>query len=215
MPDGHQGDRPPFSSPFQSSFQSPPVLNHPGVTKPNGGVARAIALARGLSGKAAVLVVIVFGLQAVMPAGSKPSDLIGSFHGKTETAEILAKQKATVKYERDVANARAMPPAEWQMEQMTAQAQLQERAKSLETQEGMANLADAACLGSGLVTAIFGDTQGARDLRDAMRQGCKAGDAIRKNINNSLAASARQGSGVMQRTAPGDLGAAPVPASSR
>src|SRR5690349_5028688 len=107
MPDGQQ-QRPGPS--FNTTFQPASVLDHPGVTKPNGGVSRAIAFARGMSGKAVVLAVVVFGLQALMPPGSKPSDLIGSFHGSTETAEIKAKQEAQTEFERMLAIAKTEPP---------------------------------------------------------------------------------------------------------
>jgi hypothetical protein len=75
MPDGHQGDRRPFTpSPSQpQTGASPQAFNIPGATNPAGGVARAIGFVRSLSGKAVVLAVVVFGFQALMPAGSKPS----------------------------------------------------------------------------------------------------------------------------------------------
>ena len=88
------------NAPVFHPFQPASGLDHPGVTKPSGGVARAIAFVRGMSGKAVVLAVGVFVLQAVMPEGRRPSDLIGSFHGATESAEIKAKQKAAAEYER-------------------------------------------------------------------------------------------------------------------
>ena len=61
-----------------------------------------------------VLAIVVFGLQAAMPEGRRPSDLIGGFHGSTETAELKAKQEATAAYERALADARAAPAADWQ-----------------------------------------------------------------------------------------------------
>src|SRR5215469_16604665 len=97
--DGHQQARRPD---FATTFQPASVLDHPGVTKPAGGVARTIAFARSLRGSAVVLAIFVFGLQAAMPEGRRPSDLIGGFHGATETAEIKAKQEANVDYERRI-----------------------------------------------------------------------------------------------------------------
>src|SRR5689334_5048878 len=107
MPDGDFRPHSQQQQPFHNTHG--PVFDHPGVNKPAGGVARAIAFARGLSGKAVVLAVVVFGLQAFMPPGSKPSDLIGSFHGSTEKAEIEAKKTATVRYEQDMTTARVVP----------------------------------------------------------------------------------------------------------
>jgi hypothetical protein len=86
MQDGQQDRR---FTPSNPQTISPQPFNIPGAdARPAGGVARAIAFARGLSSKAVMLAISVFVLQAVMPEGRRPSDLIGSFHGSTETAEI-------------------------------------------------------------------------------------------------------------------------------
>jgi hypothetical protein len=164
------------------------------------GVARALAFMRGMSGKAVVLAIAVFGLQAIMPAGSKPSDLIGSFHGGTRSAELDTERAAQVKTAQGMANAQAASPANWQMEQQVSQAQQQAIAGSLQMQQSAANLADAACMGSGLVTAFFG--KDGADLAQSMKGACGLGDQIRQNITGTLARTARQGSGVMQRAAP-------------
>ena len=201
MPDGQQ-DRPYTHTSANPQSIAPQGFNIPGAAaRPAGGVARAIAFARGLSRQAVLLAIAVFVLQAVMPEGRRPSDLIGSFHGSTETAEIRAKQEAAVDYERRMADAKSGPPADWQIEQMTAQTQLQERAKSYEMQEQAAQLADLACMGSAFVTALFGDTPDARAWRDGLREGCGTGDAIRDHINSDLARAARQGSGIVPRGA--------------
>jgi len=220
MPDGYQGDRPfTYSPPHPQTSTSPQAFNIPGVTKPAGGVDRMIAFARTLTLSSVGLAVLVFILQAAMPAGSKPSDLIGGFHGATETAELKAKQEMTAEYERKLADAKAAPPANWQMEAEAFRQQQQAVANSLATQETAANLADAACLGSGLVTAIFGDTKDMRDLRDGMQQGCAAAAAIRQNMVQEHAKAARQGSALVPRSTPATgAGSAPpvtVPALSR
>lgn len=209
MPDGSQQN--PRTS-FNTTFQPASVLDHPGVTKPNGGVARAIAFARGMSGKAVVLALGVFALQAVMPPGSKPSDLIGSFHGSTETAEIRAKQQAAAEYERRLADAKAAPPADWQMEGEAFRQQQQRVANSLATQETAANLADAACFSAPFITALFGDTKDTRDLRDGMKQGCAAANAIRQNMVQEQAKAAREGSALVPRSNP-STGAGSEPAA--
>src|SRR3954470_20854668 len=103
MPDGNQG---PFSYRPPHSETSTQPFNIPGATNPAGGMARAIAFVRGLSGKAVVLALGVFILQGVMPAGSKPSDLIGSLHGLTESAELSAKKDTAADYEYGIAEAR-------------------------------------------------------------------------------------------------------------
>jgi hypothetical protein len=193
-------------------------LNVPGA-RPAGGVARAIAFARGLSGKAVVLAVVVFGLQAIMPAGSKPSDLIGSLHGLTEKAELQAKQETAAAYERALADAKAAPAANWQMEQVVNQAQQQSIARTLGTQETAANFADLACMLSPFVTPVFGDTRDARDAQKTMQQGCAAASAIRQNMVQEQARAAQQGSGIVPRSTPatgaGSAPAIPVPATSR
>lgn len=182
------------------------------------GVARAIAFARGLSGKAFVLALVVLGLQALMPDGRRPSDLIGGFHGATESAEIKAKQAATVEYERQLATARAVPPANAQIETVVSQTQQQAVAGSLEMQSTAANLADAACMGSAFITSLFGDTKDMRDLRDGLKGACGAGDAIRSNITGTLARTAREGSGVVDRLPPPpvtqNVSGNPVPAAA-
>jgi hypothetical protein len=210
MPDGHQDRSFNYTPPNPQNISAQP-FNIPGATKPAGGVNRAINFVRGLSGKAVVFGVVVFGLQAVMPQGSKPSDLIGSFHGATESAELKAKQETAAEYERKLADAKAAPPANWQMEQALNQTQLQAQLKALETQEQAAQVADLACMGSGFVTGIFGDTRDARAWRDLMKQGCHEADRIRAQINEILARTARQGSGVVQRSNPA-TGAASPPA---
>jgi hypothetical protein len=196
MPDGNQQN--PRTS-FNTTFQPASILDQPGVTKPNGGVSRAIAFARGLSGKAVVLAVAVFGFQALMPAGSKPSDLIGSFHGNTESAEIKAKQEATTDFERRMADAKSAPPANWQMEGEAFRQQQEAIAKSLETQETAAQIADAACLGAPLATLLMGDTAQARDIQRTMQAACAEAARIRANITRIQAEAARTGSAIMQR----------------
>lgn len=197
-----------------------PVLNQPPFTKPAGGVAGIVGLIRTLTVSSVGLAVIVFGFQAVMPVGSKPSDLIGSFHGSTETAELKAKQEAAAEYERKLADARASAPANWQMEQAVNQTQMQAVAETLGTQQGMASLADFACLASLAVIPLFGDSRDAREATAALQSGCGAGDAIRSNMTETIARTAREGSGLVPRSSPTTgAGSAPrpvaVPALSR
>jgi hypothetical protein len=194
--DGHQQARRPD---FSTSFPPASVLDHPGVSKPAGGVARAIAFARGMSGKAVLLAGGVFILQAFMPHGSKPSDLIGSFHGATESAEITAKQPATVEYERKLADAKTAPTVNWQMEAEVFRQQQEAIAKSLETRQAAAQIADAACLGAPLVTMFMGDTRQAREIQATMQAACAEAARIRAEITQIQAKAAQQGSAIMQR----------------
>jgi hypothetical protein len=106
------------------------------------------------------------------------TDIIGGFHGNTEVAELRAKKQMAAEYERQLADAKAAPPANCQMEQVLNQAQQEAIRKSLETQQDVANWADLACFGSVLVTPLFGNTKDARDVRDGMQQGCAAAAAI-------------------------------------
>jgi hypothetical protein len=196
MPAGQQ-QRPGTS--FNTTFQPASVLDNPGVTKPNGGVARAIAFARGMSGKAVMLAGGVFLLQAFMPPGSKPSDLIGSFHGATESAELTAKQPTATEYERRMTEAKTAPPINWQMEAEVSRQQQEAIAKSLETRETAAQIADAACLGAPLVTLFMGNTRDARDIQNTLQGACAEAERIRAEMTSIQAKAAQQVSAIMQR----------------
>ena len=174
--DGHQQHRP-------GPLQPASGLDHPGVTKPAGGVARAIAFARGMSGKAVVLALACFVLQAAMPEGRKPSDLIGSFHGDTESAEMKAKQEAATEYERKHGRRESGPARQLADGGRSFRQQQEAIAKSLETQETAAQIADAACLGVRLRhTAIRGHDD-ARELARHDAGGCAEAARIRADID--------------------------------
>ena len=114
MPDGNQGPSKP--SHLQTST-SPQPFDIPGVDQARRRRGPRHCLCPGhYPARPSCWRVVVFGLQAVMPEGSKPSDLIGSFHGATESAELKAKQETATEYERRMADAKAAPPANWQME---------------------------------------------------------------------------------------------------
>ena len=98
------------------------------------------------------------------------------------------------------------------MEAEAFRQQQQTIANSLATQETAANVADAACLTSGFVTAFFGNTKDTRDVRDAMQQGCAAAAAIRQNMVQEQAKAARNGSALVPRSTPATgAGSAPLP----
>jgi hypothetical protein len=198
--DGHQQARRPDSP---TAFQPASVLDHPAMTKPAGGVARAIAFARGMSGKAVALTFGVFVLQAAMPAGSKPSDLIGSFHGNTESAELTAKQPVATDYERNMTDAKTGPVTKWQMEAEAFRQQQEAIAKSLETLQAAAQIADAACLAAPLVPLFMGNTREAREIHAAMQAACAEAERIRAEMTQIQVKAAREGSALMQRYRPG------------
>jgi hypothetical protein len=197
--DGHQqGNRPDFSSTFQPAS----VLDHPGVTKPAGGVARAMTFAKGMSRKAFILMGVVAFFQYVMPDNLKPSNIIGGFHGMTESAELKAKQPAAAEYEGTLADAKARAATSWQMEAEAFRQQQEVTARSLETMATAAQIADAACLGAPLATLFLGDTREAREIQRTMQAGCAEAARIRANMTRIQAETARAGSAIMQRAVP-------------
>lgn len=206
MPDGTPNFRPQGHQHFS---QPPPGAHMPGATRPAGGLDRFIGLVKTFTVSSIGLAVIVFGFQAVMPEGRRPSDLIGSFHGSTESAELKVKQETAAAYERAVTDARTAPAVNWQMEQQVNQTQMQAVANSLGTQETAASIADFACFAAAFVTPIFGDTRDARDAAAAMQSACGEGDRIRQNMTQTIARTARQGSGLVPRSNP-TTGAAQV-----
>lgn len=138
------------------------------------GAARGLAFTRAISGKAFLLAGGVFLLQAVMPEGSKPSNLIGSFHGSTESAEMDAKRVALVQTTRDNTNAQAVAPV---------------MAQSYAVQSEFAGIGDAVCIGGNVLEVLFG--RDAKDFSGPMKQACGQGDKIRANITRSITQTAR------------------------
>lgn len=193
-----QGNRTDFSP----AFQPPSILDHPGVTKPAGGVARAMAFAKAMSRKAFILMGVIAFFQYVMGDGWKPSDIIGGFHGMTETAELRAKKEMAAEYERKLADAKAAPPATWQMEAEAFRQQQEVTARSLDTMTAAAQIADAACLGAPLVILLMGNTRDARELQNTLQGGCAEAARIRAEMTRIQAETARQGSALMQRGIP-------------
>lgn len=168
----------------------------------HGGSARALAFLRSVSAGAGLMFGAVFVGELALPHDMKPSTVLGRFHGNTETAEIEAARDAKVRLERELAEAHAAPPATWQMEQQLNQAQMQATQQALETQAGIANLADAACVTGGILGGLFGDDPTMKQWGDALQKGCGVGDQVRSNMNDQLAGAARNGSGVVRRSEP-------------
>jgi hypothetical protein len=202
MPDGDRPFRP--LPPRQGETSSQSFFNlPPGVTNPAGGVARALNFAKGMSRKAFVLVGVVAVAQWGLPENWKPSTIIGSFHGNTESAELKAKQPATTEFERKVADAKAQAATRWQMEAEVFRQQQEATAKSLETLETAAQIADAACLGAPLATLFMGDTPQARDIQRTMQAACAEAIRIRAQISRIQVESARAGSALVNRSTAG------------
>lgn len=197
-----------MNNPWENQQQNPnnppptglmPTGMPPTVQQPTG-VARTYAWVKTLTLSSIGLAVIVFVLQAIAPAGGKPSDLIGGFHGATRSAELDAERRAHALTTQTLANAQAGPPANWQMEQQLFATQQQTLAKSLEGQANLADLADTSCIAGGVVGMLFG--RDGEQFASALQSACGAGDAIRRRMADTLANTARDGSGVMQRTRP-------------
>lgn len=166
-----------------------------------GGIARSLGYLRALVPQAIVLAACVIVAEAALPPAAKPSTLLGHFHGSLDTAEINAKQGAVVGLEQDMTTARTAPPATYQMEAQVAQQQQQIVAESLQAQANMANLADLACVGGGILGAL--NLGGEWDQAgDKMTDACGVGDRIRQNMADTLAKTARDNSALVQRSAP-------------
>jgi flagellar motility protein MotE (MotC chaperone) len=154
---------------------------------------RTINLMSRAGGMTIVATVVVFGLQAVMPAGSKPSDLIGAFHGGTTAATLNAERGAQVDTAQQMADAQARATIEVE----TARQQQAAILQSLQAKQDMANLADYACTGGGFV-ALFMSPTDAQAMREAAQAGCEGAAKLRREILQQQAEAARLGA-IMQR----------------
>jgi hypothetical protein len=208
MPDGEFRPRPP-----QQGEASPqPFFNIPGTAQPPA-LSRAIALAKKLTFGGLVLGGILYFGDATLPDHLKPSTLLGGFHGRVETAEINAKQEKAIQFEREKADAQARAQAEWQMEVEAFRQQQAVTAQSLETMATAAQIADAACIGSPLVTMFMGNTRDARDLQATLQGACAEAARIRREMTRIQVEAAQQGSALMQRRPPGAQDALLTPAA--
>ena len=201
MPDGSQG---PFTKPshLQTGTSPHPFSNFPGAAQPTA-LSRALALGKKLTfGGLALGGVLYFG-DATLPDHLKPSTLLGGFHGRVETADIKAKRDTSIQYEGEKADAQAAAQAKWQMEMEIFRQQQAKIAESLDTMATAAQIADAACLGSPLVTLFMGNTRDARDLQNTLQGACAEAARIRAEMVRIQTAAAQQGSALMQRRPPG------------
>jgi hypothetical protein len=201
MPDGSQG---PFTkpSPPQTGTPPQPFFNFPGAAQPSA-LSRAIALGKKLTFGGLVLGGVLYFGDAVLPEHLKPSTLLGGFHGRVETAEIMAKRDTTIQFEGEKANAQAAAQAKWQMEMEVFRQQQAKIAESLETMATAAQIAASACLGAPLATMLMGDTEEARGIQSAMHAACAEAARIRATMVSIQAEAAQAGSALMQRRPPG------------
>jgi hypothetical protein len=199
MPDGEFRPRPP-----QQGETSPqPFFNFPGAAQQPPALSRAIALAKKLTFGGLLLGGVLYFGDATLPDYLKPSTLLGGFHGRVETAEINAKHETAIQFEREKADALAAAQIKWQMEMEVFRQQQAKIAESLDMMATAAQIADAACLGSPLVTMLMGDTREAREIQRTMQAACAEAARIRAEMTRIQAEAAQQGSALMQRRPPG------------
>ena len=140
-----------------------------------------------------------------MPEGSKPSDLIGGFHGSTETAEIDGeagnRQPST---SGRMADAKTAAPSQLADGGRSSSASSRRRLHSrLRHRKPPRRSRTPPVLASPLVTLFMGDTREAREIRATMQAACAEAARIRAEMTRIQAEAARQGSALMQRTRSG------------
>jgi hypothetical protein len=161
---------------------------------------KAIAFVRSLSGSAILLAGGVFVLQATMGDGHRPSDVIGGFHGNTNTAQLDAERNAQTRTAESVANAQAKAQAQWAMEVETARQQQQAILESLRAKQDAANWADYICMSGPVSTAFFG--RDAAAYAQVAHDACGEAARLRHEITEAQAEASRIGSAIMQRPVP-------------
>lgn len=167
-------------------------------------LSRVIGLVRGFTGVAGVMSLSVLMAEATMPASYKPSNLIGSFHGRIEAADAAAKVGPVTALTRQNAEAASQPPAFAGMETEAFRQQQQVLADSLQTQSTIANAADAACIAGKMLPP------GDRDwgwLGTMLSQTCGVGDKVRQDMMSTLKRGGQDNSVLIQRPRAGDHGA--------
>lgn len=174
------------------SFGAPPP--------PPPAIARAVAMLRSFSFGAFGLAALVLVLESYGPEGHRPSDLIGSFHGRTTQVTLDAERDAQRKSAEVMANAQAQAQARWAMEVETARKQQESISRSLEAKQQAANLADWACMSGPVASSIWG--RDAAQYAQAAQSACAEAARLRREIIEAQAEAARIGSGIMQRGAP-------------
>ena len=94
----------------------------------------------------AVVTLLLYGAQIVLPEGWRPSEITGDAAGDFERHETQRKMAAKVEIDRRVADAVAQANAKAQADVMAIQATLDERNKGLAGLSGAAAVADVVCL---------------------------------------------------------------------
>jgi hypothetical protein len=143
-----------------------------------GAVARFFAVAKALAGYGFVLMFFVMAGEKLLAPEYKPSTLMGRFAGATETAEIGAKQQAAVEYARQQAEAAAV-----------AQANAAKKAELVGGSEGVnsffAQLFDFGCMVGSVIPPNARDAD-TKNMGEALRSTCGAGDQIRSKMAHDL-----------------------------
>jgi hypothetical protein len=170
-----------------------------------GGVARAARMLQMLVSQTALMTVAVAALELAAPYDYKPSVLLGRFSGSHETAELRAKQDATVAFQKGVQAVQAeltrtngayealyqrtnmLAQQATQMEAIVLQFQQQAVAGGQQTETMGANLADLACM----VGAVMQD--------DGLKGACGMGQQIRRGMANELAQVGGSASAIVPR----------------
>lgn len=191
MPDNKDNWRP---GPPPAPPSAPAAIHTPKLS-------RVIGLVRGFTGFAGVVSIGVLTAEATLPADYKPSILIGGFHGRVEAADATAKIDALAELTRRNAEAAAQPPAFATMENDAFREQQKVLAEAMQTQSGVANMADAGCVVGQLIPP------GDRDwgwLAVMLQKTCEVGDRVRQNMVETLKRGGQNNSVVIQRPRPSD-----------
>jgi len=193
----------PHGTDYTALSQQPYGAGQPVPVPRPGSLARTLDLIRRVTSTGIVLAAAVILWENLAPPQARPSTLLGSFHGSLDSATLNAQREAQVTTERELAEARAAPPAAYQMETVVNQTQQQVIAGSMGVRSGAAELSDLACFGSMLIT---GQGIEARQWRERLQAGCGVGTTIRQGMADELARTSRDNSAI----APRAVGAAPV-----
>ena len=142
----------------------------PGQMPQQSGALRALAFARRLSGGAIVLAGGIYLMQASLPAGWKPSDVIGGFEGGIHSSTWDVERRA-------------------QAETAARMAAIAAVNEGLTGEKNLAGLADVACIGGVFLNKFGGPS--AYHLAHGMMGTCGMGDQIRSHIGQELMRAAR------------------------
>ena len=124
---------------------------------------------------------------------------MGHFAGNTESAEIEAKQPASVEFMRLQAEANAYAQARAQMEAEAFRKQQEKLGETQNVESTLAQLGDLACLVGQLIPSDARDAD-TRSWGQGLRTTCGFGDQMRDTMTQQLARAGRNGSAIIPRT---------------